>query len=375
MTFNKVFYYIKNMRKLYRFFVLIFTIEKNKNLFVQTTHEQFSCNYISSNKVTFSVSKLFEILSKKQGKVFLDCLTAFAATDISKYKISNIKPHISQYYKINGVNTSEDFYLFKDYINYLSQEEVESLLLRSKLSDSITAIYQKRYKSPARRKNSVQEFFFYIYNNYQPGEGEKITAACLHDIKIFFAHNGKICSVEQLNQNSDYLFNYFGSFFYNVINNKRIAAQDLMEVLRLIFCNDSTIIDFLFSLNLINENSTIFKNFLNEGDIKKFLLQKFSKISSYEELGNTIINKNFNFEKCKPDNAAILYLFDSPEFLQQALKHKIKNFTGAYSVIALLKSITKKIKPEHNERWIEHETYVMDTLIEQAPPKAPINKI
>lgn len=363
------------MRKLYRFFVLIFTIEKNKNLFVRSTKKEFGCNYINANSITFSIENLLDTLSKKESHVFLDCITAFAATDIIKYKISYLRPYISQYYKINTVASKEDFYIFKDYINYLNKDEVENLLLRSPLAEDITAIYQKRYRAQLKKRNVIQEFFYYIYNNYQPEENEKLSVACLQDIQKFFSHTKKVTSIEQLNQNNNFLFNYFGSFFYTVIHNKRVDAQELMNVLRLIFNNDSTIIDFLFSLNLIDQKSTIFKNFLNKQDIKGFLLQKFSRIRSYEELGNTIINTSFNFEKCEPDNAAILYLFDKPEFLQSALTYKIKNFTGAYSIMSLLRSITKKIKPEHNERFIEHETYVLESVLEELESKAAINKL
>lgn len=364
-----------SMRKFYKFFVLIFTIEKNKSYFIDQVCELYNCNYGSCDDVTFDIGALLSILSEKKGGVLLDCLSAFESVDIIKYKITTIDRYIQSYCRQNGIYTKAQYYQIKSYLGCLDEKTVKQIIAHCGVSAQEVVKQYSRQQYYNKKRNRFQDFFYYLDINYDNQKNAHLSDAKIFDVKNFFLTHKKITDISQITNNNNFIFNYFGSFFSMVISNPSVNAEQLMGLLRGIFSNDSLIVDFLFSLNLMNKKSIIFKGIVSECDIKSFLLQKFASISSYEQLGNTKINENFNFERCEPDNAAILYLFDNPEFLQQALRYKILNFTGTQTIMALLNSIRQKITVEHQPRWSEYESFVLNQQLRAIEQTSKVVKI
>lgn len=375
MTLLKFSHYIISMRKFYKFFVLIFTIEKNKSYFVNQIFELYNCDYSSCDDITFNTQELLSVLSEKKGTVLLDCLSAFESVDIIKYKITTIDSYIQNYCKNNCINTDVQYYQIKPYLGCLDERAIKQVMNNcSVLGHDIIKQYN-RQQHFNKKRNRFQDFFYYLDVNYDNRKNAQLSDAKIFDIKNFFLTHKKIKDISQITNNNNFIFNYFGSFFSMVISNPLVNAEQLINLLRVIFSNDSLIVDFLFSLNLMNKKSIIFKDVVSGCSIKSFLLQKFASIDSYEKLGNTKINENFNFERCEPDNTAILYLFDNPEFLQQALKYKIVNFTGTQTIMALLNSIRQKITVEHQPRWSEYESFVLSEQINLIGQTSKVIKI
>lgn len=340
------------MTRLYNFFLLVFETQKS---FLDEQKE-----------ITFDYDWLLSVLVNKPPPLLFDGLNALANVNMARYKNLNVAKYLETYYVNYPVHSMEAFNLFQNFATQVSPTTYQNLIINCRhpeVKKKLKMSFDRISSKPIKKRNNVQEFFSYICLTYPMKPYEAMSPACIYEIKKFFCNFDKITNISQLNQNNAHSYNHFGNWLTQVVQNKTIDASELMQVLRLIFSEDTLIVDFLFSLNLIKNNGIIFKNVLKQEDIKEFLLEKFSSIESYDTIGNYKLNDNFNFESCEPDPAAILYLFDDPEFLQKALAYKIKNFTGAKTIASLLGSIKSKITGEHETRWSEHEAFAVTTIM------------